>query len=258
MGISHRRELQPNPEIICKRAHENLSGSSEKEISLQDETATVTVQKSQKVLAERGTKQVNKVTSAERGTLVTTCCIINATGNSIPPAMIFPRVHFKTHMLSGAPNGTLGLATKGGWMNSECFVQVIKHFIKHTNATKANPALLIIDNHESHLSIEVINLCKDNGITILTIPPHCTNKLQPLDVGVLKQFQTFYNSAIDSWMMSHPGETFNIYHVASCVGQAYPRAMTPVNIVAAFKKTGIYPFDRFVFGEEDFFRQFCN
>ncbi|KAJ8913088.1 hypothetical protein NQ315_006589 [Exocentrus adspersus] len=71
----------------------------------------------------------------------------------------------------------------------ECFVQVIKHFIKHTNALKENPALLIMDNHESHLSIEVINLCKDNGITILTIPPHCTNKLQPLDVGVLKPFQ---------------------------------------------------------------------
>lgn len=49
-----------------------------------DETGTLTVQNSQRVLAEKGTKQVSKVISAERGTLVTTCCIINAGGINIP------------------------------------------------------------------------------------------------------------------------------------------------------------------------------
>lgn len=40
-----------------------------------DETNTMTVQKSAKVLAVKGQKQVAKVTSAERGTLVTTCTL---------------------------------------------------------------------------------------------------------------------------------------------------------------------------------------
>lgn len=81
-----------------------------------DETATVTVQKSQKVLAVKGVKQTNKVTSGEKGTLVTTC-IIKASGQFLPPALVFPRTHFKEHMIRGALPGTLGLATPGGWMN---------------------------------------------------------------------------------------------------------------------------------------------
>ncbi|GLV46596.1 hypothetical protein CBL_21431, partial [Carabus blaptoides fortunei] len=218
-----------------------------------DETGTSTVPNTTlKVLAERGTRQVSKIQSSERGTLVTTCCIVNACGSAIPPAMVFPRVHFKSHMLTGATTGTLGLATKAGWMNSECFLEVLKHFIKQTASSKDNPSLLIMDNHESHISISAIDLCKSNGVTILTVPPHCTHKLQPLDVGILKPFHMFYNDALRSWQAANPGTAVTIYQIASFVGKAYPRAMSPVNIIAAFKKTGIFPYDRHVFGEEDF------
>ena len=44
-----------------------------------DETSTLTVQKQQKVIAQKGVKQLAQAASGERGTLVT-CCIINAHG----------------------------------------------------------------------------------------------------------------------------------------------------------------------------------
>ena len=72
-----------------------------------DETATTTVQKAPNVNALKSTKQVSQVASAERGTLVTTCCIINASENALPPAMVFPRARFKQHMINEAPSGTL-------------------------------------------------------------------------------------------------------------------------------------------------------
>jgi hypothetical protein len=50
--------------------------------------------------------------------------------------MIFPTVHFKQLMTRDAPTGTLGLATWSGWMTSELFIQVMKHFIHHTNSKK--------------------------------------------------------------------------------------------------------------------------
>ncbi|XP_072399657.1 uncharacterized protein [Diabrotica undecimpunctata] len=181
-------------EIVLQR-HPNFSNGFR--IYNLDETGTLTVQNnSTKVLAKKGTRQVSKIQSSERGTLVTTCCIVSANGSAIPPVMVFPRVHFKSHMLAGAPCGTLGLATKAGWMNTECFIEVLKHFIKHTCSSKANPSLLIMDNHESHISLEAIILCKDNGVTVLTVPPHCTHRLQPLDVGLLKPFHIFYNDAL--------------------------------------------------------------
>ena len=194
-------------------------------------------------------KSVCKVTSAERGTLVTTCIIISASGQYLPPVIIFPRVHFKEHMLSGAPSGSLGLACKTGWMNSELFLDVMNHFIKFSS--QENPSLLTYDNFEVHLSIAVLNLAKEHGVTILTLPPHSTHKLQPLDVGVMGPFKTAYNAATDLWMLHNPGKTFTIYQVAASVGLAFLKAITP-NIVAAFKKTGIFPYDRNVFTDIDF------
>lgn len=193
-----------------------------------------------------------QITSGEKGTLVTTCAIVSASGQYIPPAMVFPRVHFKPHMLKGAPTGTLGLANPSGWMNVELFCDVMKHFIKHTCSSKENPSLLIYDNHESHLSIAALDLAKDNGVTILTFPPHSTNKMQPLDVGVFGPFKTAYNAAVDSWMLRNPGIPLTIYSIAECVGAAYGKAMTPSNITAALKKTGIFPLDKNIFNEVDF------
>ncbi|KAJ8911223.1 hypothetical protein NQ315_014935 [Exocentrus adspersus] len=132
-------------------------------------------------------------------------------------------------MLLGAPPGTLGLAQPSD-----------------------NPSLIIFDNHESHLSLEVIKLAKRSGVEILTLPLHSSNKLQPLDVGVFGPFQSYYRTAHDSWMTRHPGKTFSIYNVAECVGIAHVKALTPQNIQAAFKKVGIYPYDKHVFTEVDF------
>lgn len=217
-----------------------------------DETGTSTVQKPKKVFASKSTRQLNKVTSAERGTLVTTCCIVSASGSALPPAMVFPRKNFKNYMLSGAPAGTIGLAQPTGWMIGELFQDVMKHFVKMTSSTKENPTLVIMDNHESHLAPAVLNTAKENGVILLTIPPHTSHKLQALDVAVFGPFQTFYNAAADSWMIRHPGQTLSIYNVAELVGQAFEKAMTPSNIKSGFKKTGICPFDRDIFTEDQF------
>jgi hypothetical protein len=65
--------------------------------------------------------------------------------------------------------------------------------------------LLLFDNQESCLSIEVLQLAKNNGVTMLTYSPHSMNKLQPLEVGVFKPFKIFYNVTVDNWLMQHPG-----------------------------------------------------
>ena len=217
-----------------------------------DETSTSTVQKPQKVVAQKGVKQLAQAASGERGTLVTTCCIINAHGTFLPPVMVFPRVYFKPHMLNGAPAGTLGLASPSGWMNSNLFYYVMEHFIKVTAASPENPALLIYDNHESHLSIPVLDLAKANGVTILTLHPHCSHKLQPLDVAIYGPFKTYLSSAMNSALLEKPGVPITIYDIARLVSYAHERALTPSNVISGFKKTGIFPFDENPFQESDF------
>ena len=180
------------------------------------------------------------------------CACVNATGNALPPAFVFPRVHFKAHMLKGAPTGILGLSCSSGWMNSDVFPEVLKHFIGPMAVSKQNPGLLILDNHSSHIGLEVINVAQKNGLTILTFPPHCSHKMQPLDVCVLGPFKRFYNKFADAWMTSHQGQLITIYDVAELAGAAFNKAFCMKNIISAFKSTGIFPFNPNIFTDDMF------
>jgi hypothetical protein len=137
-------------------------------------------------------------------------------------------------MIKDAPPGTLG------WMTSELCIQVMKHFIHHTNSSKKNVQVCYyFDNHDCHMSIEVIYLARQNGVIIVTFPPHCINKLQPLDVGVYKVFKTYYNAAVDSWMMQHPKQTLSIYDIVGTVKVAHQRRLSPQNVISGFRKSGV-------------------
>lgn len=74
-------------------------------------------------------------------------------------------------MLNGTPPGTMGAANPSGSMPSELFSSWINHFIKHTHSSKEQTTLLIMDNHASHISVEVIDKARENGVVLLTPPP---------------------------------------------------------------------------------------
>lgn len=223
-----------------------------------DETALTTVHNPPKVLGPKGQKQVGQVTSGERGVLVTACCFINAGGQAVPPFLIFPRVNFKAHMLNGAPNGCEGSANKSGWVNGEIFVQILKHFVKCVKCTKEKPIILTMDNHESHITIDSLEFSKQNGIILVTLPPHTSGKLQPLDKTVYKSLKTNYNVACNEWMISNPGRPINIYDIAGLFGRAYLKSFTPENIINGFKYTGIWPINRDIFTPDDYLSSYVS
>lgn len=138
-----------------------------------DETGVTTVQTPDRVVARRGFKQIGRVTSAERGSLVTVAVAVSASGNSIPPFFVFPRKNFKNYFLNGAPAGSAGSAYPSGWMTEDQFVEFAKHFVKHSRSSNERPTLLLLDNHESHLSIEALDYFKEHGVSVRSFPPHC-------------------------------------------------------------------------------------
>ena len=48
-------------------------------------------------------------------------------------------------------------------------------------SSKERPVLLILDNVDAHISPTAIDLARENGVVLLTIPPHTSHYLQPLD-----------------------------------------------------------------------------
>lgn len=97
---------------------------------------------------------------------------INASGNSIPPLLIFPKVHYKDMMLYGVPPGSIiGAATASGWSNEETFLQYLRHFIKSVKPSKEEKVILFMDNHKTPLSVEAVDLASDFGVVVVTSPP---------------------------------------------------------------------------------------
>ncbi|CAG4983519.1 unnamed protein product [Parnassius apollo] len=139
-----------------------------------DETGVTTVQKPRKVLAPKGSKQVGSITSAERGTLVTLCIAVNAVGNSIPCMFIFPRMKYRDYFVRDGPPGCIGAGNSSGWMTGGEFKTFMKHFIDNVKPSPSNPVLLLLDNHSSHLDIEVVVTAKENNVVLLSFPPHCS------------------------------------------------------------------------------------
>ncbi|ESO11963.1 hypothetical protein HELRODRAFT_158327 [Helobdella robusta] len=114
------------------------------------------------------------------------------------------------------------------------------------------PVLLLLDNHESHLSIEAIDYAKNNGIVMLSFPPHCSYKLQPLDHTVYGPFKRYYNTALKDFMINNTAHRPDIYDIPGLVAKAYKSAMTIENITSGLKVTGIWPHNSYIFAEEEF------
>ena len=205
-----------------------------------DETGVTTVHRPDRVVARQGFKQIGSLTSAERGTLVTLACAVSATGKSIPPYFVFPRVNFRDHFIINGPVGCKRGANPSGWMKEEHFLDFLKHFVASEKCSTERPCLLLLDNHVSHLSIDGLNYAKENGIVMLSFPPHCSHRLQPLDRTVYGPLKRHVNTACDGWMLKIPGKTMSIYDVHGIVATAYPAAATQANIQAGFRATGVF------------------
>lgn len=217
-----------------------------------DETGVSTVSKPCKIVAAKGKKNIGSMTSGERGTNVTLTVAVSASGNFIPPMFIFPRKKYQDHFVNGGPPDCIGTANSSGWATNDEFFTFMKHFIKHVKPTKECPVLLLLDNHSSHLCVETLDLAKANGVVMLSFPPHCSHKLQPLDVSVFGPLKKYVSGAQDAWLRSHPGRTVTIYDIPRIVAESLPLAATPLNIVNGFKKAGIFPFNKEIFCASEF------
>ena len=134
------------------------------------------------------------------------------------------------------------------------FFHVLKTHSKSNFLQQWKSCVITLGHHESHVSMASIQLAKQNGLILLTIPPRTSHRLQPLDRSMFGPLKSKYNQAMDEWMRSNPGKIVTIYNIpAFIVNKAYLAAFTPSNIQAGFKSTGIYPFCKGIFDKSDIF-----
>jgi len=217
-----------------------------------DESGITNVHKPCKIVATKGARQVSKITSGERGATVTVICAMSAAGQYVPPMMIWPRKRMADALMRGAPPGSIGAVSDNGWTDCSLFVKWLHHFISFDKCSVDSPSILIIDGHGSHKSLEAIDLARDHGVTMITLPPHTTHRLQPLDVTFFKSLKANYNAAADSFLMSNPGKRVTFFDMADLFGKAYCKSASIEKAVRGFEHTGIWPLDEAKFSDEQF------
>ena len=168
-----------------------------------DESGLSTVMKPCKVVCERGRPVASQV-ARERGNHMTFVGIINAAGHGFPPVFIIARKKMNADFLRGTIAGTTVLLQSNGWMDHERFVETLQHLHKVSYSSVENKILLIMDNAKCHMSIHAVEYAIQHGIIIVTLPPHTTAKLQPLDVSVFGPFKSVLRCIQDEFKLSNP------------------------------------------------------
>lgn len=111
-------------------------------------------------------KKVGSETSAKRGELVTVACTVNATGKML--------LEMQPHPGSGgATERSIGHATKSGyctWMKKLLSCSWSTSYVTQT-AASWSPVLLILYNHDTHLSLKAVKTTKKNGVVVLITSP---------------------------------------------------------------------------------------
>lgn len=100
----------------------------------------------------------------------------------LPPLTVYAAKHVNELWTAGGPDKATFQCSSNGWINDNIFsFWFTKVFLIETQSL-AHPVLLVLDGHQCHFTIEVIEAAKKNNVIILCLPPHCTHGLQPLDV----------------------------------------------------------------------------
>lgn len=239
----NRDEVNKMFELLLKVLTENDLIDKPDRIYNTDETGVQMNNNPGKVIATKGAKVVNSITSSEKGETMSIIACCNAVGNYVPPVVIIKGVNKRPEFQEGLPPGAnVYMNKKSAYVNSELFQKWLKE--QFVPIKPQGKVLLILDGHSSHTTaIDLLELAQENDIILFCLPSHTTQALQPLDRSFFKPFKTYFASETKNWMLSHKDRKINRYIAGKLIGNAWARAATSSNAVNGFRACGIFPYN---------------
>ena len=168
---------------------------------------------------------------------------INAMGWAIAPYLIFKaKNHDASWYPDLKPQWRIGVSDNG-WTTNEIGIAWLKHFVEQIKGRRVGSyVLLIIDGHESHKSLAFQDLCEENKIITLCMPPHSSHILQPLDVGCFAPLKRAYSKEIRVLATNHVSHIDKKAFIAS-FAKVFEPAFSKANIQSSFRATGLVPYN---------------
>jgi hypothetical protein len=160
------------------------------------------------VWARKGSQTVHSLMPNEREWIFVLSCI-NTNGQSIPGFYIFKGKRLMDNYIEGCEDGATMAMQPEGWMTALLFSQWISHFIKSIESrgvvSPSHRHLLIVDGHNSHVTLEVVHKAMQVGLDLLILPSHTSHCLHPLDVSVFGPFKRAFKHYRDAWTLENIG-----------------------------------------------------
>ncbi|KAJ8874590.1 hypothetical protein PR048_025456, partial [Dryococelus australis] len=92
---------------------------------------------------------------------------------------LFPRLRLDKDLTKDSPAGSVFDGQSSGWISKDVFLKWLKASFERVTPSEKDPVLLIVDDHSSHKAF-----ARSQHIRILSIPPHTTHRIQPLNKAV--------------------------------------------------------------------------
>ena len=197
--------------------------------------------KTPNVVAEIGSKKIRYRQAGKKGQVTIVACV-NGTGQALPPMVIFDAKNLNYAWTKNEVPGTRYGLSDNGWINTDLFEGwLAEHFIRH--AVPGCPLLLLLDGHSTHYQPDVIRFARDHDVVMLCLPPHTTHEAQPLDVGVFSSLKSQWTQVCHDYFHKNSGRVITKFNFNLLFSQAWLKSLVPGNIIAGFKKCGVYPYD---------------
>ena len=130
---------------------------------------------------------------------------INAAGGSIPNFYIWKGTYFLEDYIVRCEEGAMMGMQPNAWMTRWLFESWISHFIecskKEPGLDLENRHLLLLDGHNSHVTLEVVKTAMGAALDIISLASHTSHALQPLDLVCFKSFKTAFRKQRDLWTL---------------------------------------------------------
>lgn len=206
-----------------------------------DETGLSSVSNSsKKVIAQKGSRSVQKIQVSERGTLTTLLACINAMGDTIPPFLIFKGTPLPEKDVF--PLGTHIATSKSGYIDSSIFLQFLQHLDNYRPKIEDKKCLLILDGHGSHVSYEALEFASEHNIEMACIPPHSSHRLQPLDTHIFGPLKKIWSDELSKYLSSSSKVILTKYDFHKVFNITWKHLINKRGlIVDSFSHCGLFP-----------------
>jgi len=151
-----------------------------------------------KVLVSKDDRRDYRATGVKR-TMVTAIECISADGRSLSPLIIWPASTHRSNWTTFPTPGWQYACSESGYTDSKISLEWLKRIFDPQTKALANqkPRILICDGFGTHETLEILEFCFENNITMCRIPSHTSHKLQPCDIGVFGPLKAAYRDQVE-------------------------------------------------------------